>query len=485
MLREKEKVIQTAMVSLDVAIVSLMFILACALRPFFYIFYKLDFIPPTQLIADMMPVSINDYILVMFFSVSLWYGMLSLNGMYRSLRTKTVLEIVWIVIKTAFFAGILFGAFVFLFKLKFVSRLFFSIFMLGSTVSIGLEKAIIFTFMHYVCRQGYNYKQMLIVGTGSRAANFIDKIKMHPEWGFRILGVIDDEKGRHKGKKVSNVEILGGLEDIPTILHNRTVDEVVFIVPRSRLNHIETSLYICETAGIRATIAVDLFELKIAKARQTELENTPLLTFETTPAKEWQLFLKRMADIIISGLGIIILSPLFLVLAILIKLTSPGPVLFLQRRMGLNGRKFILYKFRTMHKGAHARLSELSCLNIMRGPVFKMKNDPRVTPLGRFLRRLSLDEFPQLFNVFAGQMSLVGPRPPLQKEVARYKPWQRRRLSMRPGITCLWQISGRIKIGFDEWMELDLQYIDNWALWLDFKILVRTIPAVLFGVGAY
>jgi lipopolysaccharide/colanic/teichoic acid biosynthesis glycosyltransferase len=181
----------------------------------------------------------------------------------------------------------------------------------------------------------------------------------------------------------------------------------------------------------------------------------------------------------------IALSPLFLLTAILIRATSKGPVFYIQKRMGLNGRKFVLYKFRSMYKGSHLKLSELSHKNEMKGPIFKIKNDPRITPIGRILRKFSIDELPQLFNVFAGQMSLVGPRPPLPSEVKKYELWQRRRLSMRPGLTCLWQISGRNRIGFDDWMKLDLEYIDNWSLWLDFKILCKTVPVVLFGVGAY
>ena len=472
MIKEMEKVVRTVMIVLDAVIVSFMFSLAFASRPFFHA------------VPDLIPVSISDYIMVLVLVVLLWYVMLSLSGMYRSLRTRTFLEIGLIIIRAAFFTTLIFGAFVFLFKLRFISRSFFVILMAASSTSIALEKTIIYSVMHYMRRLGYNTRRLLIVGTGSRAANFIDKIKIHPAWGFRILGVIDDEKG-HKGKKVEDVEIIGMLEDIPRILHNEPVDEVIFVVPRARLAYIENSLYICETAGVKATIAVDLFDLRIAKSRQTELEEIPLITFETTPAKEWELFLKMAADIAVAAPGLIILIPLFLLISILIKATSKGPAMFLQKRVGLNGRKFILYKFRTMYEGAHEKLSELTSLNIMKGPVFKMKDDPRVTPVGRFLRKFSLDELPQLFNVLLGHMSLVGPRPPLPKEVGRYEPWQRRRLSMRPGITCLWQISGRSKIDFDEWMKLDLEYIDNWSLWLDFKILVKTIPVVLFGVGAY
>ena len=189
---------------------------------------------------------------------------------------------------------------------------------------------------------------------------------------------------------------------------------------------------------------------------------------------------------ILSGLGILLISPLLLVTGSLVKATSKGPVFFLQKRMGLNGRKFVLYKFRTMREDAQRSQRSLAAFNVMQGPVFKMKCDPRVTPLGRFLRKFSIDELPQLFNVFLGHMSLVGPRPPLPREVKKYENWQRRRLSMPPGITCLWQINGRNKVvDFDEWMKLDLEYIDQWSFWLDVKVLFKTIPVALTGAGAY
>jgi len=410
--------------------------------------------------------------------------MLYINGMYRSMRTRTLFEIVWIVIKSAFITNIVFGTFVFLFKLKFVSRVFFVIFVMTSLTFLLLEKIAVFSIMQRVRKQGYNYRRLLVVGTGKRAALFIKKIQDHPEWGFRILGAIDDEPGRGI-ENVEDVKIIGGLDDISKIFHRHAIDEVIFVVPRLRLSHIENAIHACEIEGVKATVAVDLFDTKIAKSRLTEIEGTPLLTFETTVAKEWQIFVKRTMDIIMSGLGIIILSPLLLIGATIMKLTSAGPVLFKQKRVGLNGRKFVLYKFRTMYKGADKKLSELETLNEMEGPIFKIKKDPRITPAGRILRKFSVDELPQLFNVFVGHMSLIGPRPPIPKEVEQYKPWQRRRLSMRPGITCLWQVSGRNNIDFNEWMKMDLEYLDNWSLWFDLKILIKTIPVVLFGIGAY
>ena len=483
MLHEKETFIRKLLIVVDGVMISTAFFFAYFLRQNFHLLYKFDIIPTAQVVQS-PPVPIASYIALLFFIIPIWCAMLYWNGAYRSMRTKGILEIVWVIIKATFLTTITFGTIVFLFHLHFVSRIFFGMFILAGGTFLLVEKVAVFSIARYVRKQGYNFRKVLIVGTGKRASDFIEKINKHPEWGINVLGIVDDEPGRGV-EKVSGVDIIGTLEDISDVLHRHTVDEVIFVVPRSRLDHIEDAIATCETEGIKATVAVDLFDFKIAKAHQTDIDGIPFLTFETTFAKEWQLFVKRVIDIIISSALMIILSPLYLVVATLIKLTSPGSVLFVQRRIGLNGRRFVLFKFRTMYKGANVRLSELQNRNEMKGPIFKIKNDPRITPIGKFLRKFSIDELPQLFNVFMGCMSLVGPRPPLSKEVSQYKPWQRRRLSMRPGLTCLWQIGGRNKVSFDEWMKLDLQYLDNWSLWLDFKILVKTIPAVLFGRGAY
>jgi len=208
-----------------------------------------------------------------------------------------------------------------------------------------------------------------------------------------------------------------------------------------------------------------------------------LLTFESTPDKLWHLWVKRLFDIVFSFIALIILAPIFAIVAIMIKATSKGPVFFKQERGGLNGRKFMLYKFRTMVVDAEAKLKDVLAYNEMDGPVFKLTNDPRLTKVGKFLRKFSVDELPQLWNVLKEDMSIVGPRPPIPAEIDKYANWQRRRLSMMPGITCLWQVKGRNNIDFEAWMRFDLEYIDNWSLWLDCKIILQTIPVVLFGIG--
>jgi exopolysaccharide biosynthesis polyprenyl glycosylphosphotransferase len=237
--------------------------------------------------------------------------------------------------------------------------------------------------------------------------------------------------------------------------------------------------------GVKVVVAMDLFNLKIARARHTDLDGVPFVSFETTVANPWQLIAKRFIDIVLSILGIFLGAPVFLASALAIKMTSKGPIIFKQQRVGLNSRKFILFKFRTMYSGADALRAEMESKNELGGPAFKIKKDPRVTPLGRLLRKFSLDELPQLFNVLAGHMSIIGPRALPTYEVEKIELWQRRRFSMRPGLTCLWQVSGRNKIDFNEWMQLDMQYLDNWSIWLDIKIIARTIPAVFFGTGAY
>jgi exopolysaccharide biosynthesis polyprenyl glycosylphosphotransferase len=257
------------------------------------------------------------------------------------------------------------------------------------------------------------------------------------------------------------------------------------VVPRLRLNHIKNSIRDCEIEGVKTTIAVDLFDLEIAKSYQTDLEGIPLLTFKTTVPNEWDLFVKRMIDIVISGASILIFSPFLLIFSIIVKLTSRGPVYYRQERIGLNGRRFMIFKFRTMYVGAEEKLSKVDIYREIYEPEWRKTKLQYMTPIGIILRKFSLDEFPQLFNVLWGQMSLVGPRPTLPQEVKQYEAWHRRRFSMRPGLTCLWQVKGRRNIKFHEWMQMDLEYLDNWSLWLDFKILVKTIPAVLFGSGAY
>lgn len=483
MLKEKEQAVRQAIIILDACVLTVAFLGAFFFRKYFHFFYNLNIFPGSTLTPSLQS-SLKDYLVIVIIGVFIWCLALRVNGMYRSMRLHSFGEIVWIIIKSAVLTAVGLSVFIFIFKYTFVSRFVFAGFISGGLILLVLEKIGIFLISHYIRKQGRNYRRILIVGTGKRVAHFISRVKSHPEWGLHVTGVIDDEGGREQ--RIGGIDVIGKLVDISFIVKRLSIDEVVFIVPRSRLAYIVPAIYDCEILGVKATVAMDLFDLQIAKARHTEFDGVPFLTFDTTPTKEWSLLIKRGADIIVSGIGIALLSPLFLITAILIKATSPGPVFYLSKRIGVNGRKFVMFKFRTMKKGALKEQRELLAKNVMQGPVFKVKNDPRITALGRILRKFSIDELPQLFNVFMGHMSLVGPRPPLHKEVLKYESWQRRRLSMRPGITCLWQVYGRNKISdFNQWMNLDLEYIDNWSLRLDFEILLKTIPVVFVGKGAY
>jgi len=468
MLKEKEKVLRRFLIFVDACVLVL---------AYFFALLSNNLLSPPAL-------PLQRYWLALVIAIPYWCLALYANGLYQSMRTRTYLEIFWAVIKSAVVTFLLLGTFLFLFKLTFMSRLFFLLFMGLGFLLIWLEKTAIFMSSHYVRRQGLNTRRLLIVGTGKRANDFIKKADQHPEWGFEIVGAIDDEPGRGV-HRVGRLNVTGTLEDIPMIFHRDAIDEVVFVVPRSRLNSLQGAIDDCETEGVVVTVAVDLFDTKLARSSVDELDGMPLLHFKTTHAKEWELLIKRLFDFAASGVGIIVLSPLFLVMAIFIKATSKGPVFFKQNRLGLAGRRFTLYKFRTMRQGAHDVLSDVSDLDSMTTPEFREKKTQWITPIGRFMRKFSIDELPQLINVFVGHMSIVGPRPTVPDEVEKYKDWQRRRFSMKPGITCLWQVNGRNNIAFEDWMKLDLEYLDNWSLWLDAKILMKTVPVVMFGIGAY
>ncbi|MBN1793423.1 MAG: sugar transferase [Candidatus Omnitrophica bacterium] len=428
--------------------------------------------------------SLDVYIWILPFFLFVWAGLLHIFGMYASFRLKGMPQIVAIIGKTACSGLLLFAALGYLCKLTHISRIFIGMIFVLAALAIAVEKTILMQGFRWLRIKGFNFRNILVVGTGPRAQRFIREVLRHREIGLKVIGLVDREKEKI-GQWVIGQQVIGTLEDIPNILHTRSVDTVVFIVPRSWLEDIEKPMHYCEMLGVTLSVAVDLFKLRFARRKEEKVLGFPTITFEPTSDSAWQLLLKRVLDIVLAGTALIALSPVLGLIALAIRLTSPGPVLFRQERCSLRGRKFTLYKFRTMVEGAEEKKGELLCYNEMEGPAFKMTRDPRVTRVGTFLRASSMDELPQLWNVLRGDMSLVGPRPPIPTEVEQYDAWQRRRLSMRPGITCLWQVNGRNHISnFDEWMKLDLDYIDRWSLWLDCKILFKTIPAVLASNGA-
>ncbi len=484
MVSEKEKFIGGIMKLVDIIVIALAFLVAyfvdVRIRTLAQLNIKAYGDVPT--LAGFFYFVSNYWQILLGFPL-IWVSIYALNGVYRGFRLQTNRKMTWNLFVSSVWATLASGSLIFLLKLELYSRLYFSIFILTAFLLILAEKRLFLYVLDIIHSKGYNQENLLIVGTGKRARDFIRAVHMHRTWGLRIVGLIDDEHGLY-GKEVEGYRVIGRLQDIPFLVNRLVIDRVIFVVPRLWLHRIEDALQACEEVGVSSSISLDLYNLHIAQTRQTDFNGYPLLEFETFHAQEWQLFIKRLIDIAISAVMLFLFSPLMVLVAILIKITSRGPVFFKQIRCGLNGRKFIFFKFRSMVANADELKNDLMQHNEMDGPVFKMKRDPRITPFGHFLRRTSIDELPQLFNVLKGDMSIVGPRPPLVNEVENYQIWQRRRLSLKPGITCIWQVSGRNKIGFDQWMKMDLDYIDHWSLLLDAKILIRTIFVVLIGYGA-
>jgi exopolysaccharide biosynthesis polyprenyl glycosylphosphotransferase len=280
---------------------------------------------------------------------------------------------------------------------------------------------------------------------------------------------------------------LSVISELESVISQEPIDEVFITLPRDKYSHlVDEIVHLCEEQGIMVRVWSNRFNLQVARSRIDELDGIPVVTIHSGPPDGWQLVVKKLIDIVGSLALMLLLGPFFVVVALLIKFDSPGPVFFRQERIGLNKRRFWLIKFRTMTANAEARQQMLEQLNEAHGPVFKIKKDPRITRVGRFLRRFSIDELPQLFNVLKGDMSLVGPRPLPVRDVERIdRQWHKRRFSVKPGLTCLWQVNGRSNIDFDDWARMDLEYIDKWSLLLDLKILMKTLPTVLKGEGAY
>jgi exopolysaccharide biosynthesis polyprenyl glycosylphosphotransferase len=327
---------------------------------------------------------------------------------------------------------------------------------------------------------------MLILGTNLRAVEFARRVSENPERGYRILGFVDDDWLGIIAFKNTGFQVVSDYASLAEYLRQNVVDEVAIYLPLgSFYRHSSEVAILCCLHGITMRFNSDIFGIKTSLWRSEEFEGDQYITTYTSPSELWPRTTKRILDITVASCTLLLLSPILAAAAIAIKLTSPGPILFLQDRIGVNKRRFKIFKFRTMVPNAEKLMTVLEKQNEVTGPVFKIRNDSRITPIGKFLRRSSIDELPQLFNVLKGDMSLVGPRPLPERDYEGFnEDWQRRRFSVKPGITCLWQVNGRSKISFDQWMLLDLQYMDEWSLWLDLKILAKTIPAVFRGTGA-
>lgn len=441
---------------------------------------------------------LKDYFIVLGVALLGYILSLSMLGAYNSMRLRSS----WFLLRISFLSSvtvfIALASIAFLLKLD-LSRSFILLFCVLTTLALSAERYLVLEFLRFWRKRGRNFRNVIICGVGDQAVCLAEEIVNRPELGIRVRGFADlrmpfedhlseYHQFRNKLQQVGcrrTGRIIRGEKEFSRALEEYAIDEVLFCDLMQVMTRVREMIGVCAELGVRTTIAADVFSMGMAQSQISSFGGMPLIHFQTPPGDHWHLTLKRWIDVVVSGILLVLFSPIFLIIAACIKLSGPGPVFFVQRRVGLNGRIFRLYKFRSMILDAEELLPDLQEQNEMEGPVFKMSKDPRVTRFGRILRRFSLDELPQLFNVFVGDMSLVGPRPPVPGEVSCYERRDRRRLSMRPGMTCTWQVSGRNNIrDFESWVKMDLDYIDNWSLGRDLTLMFRTLPAVLFGEGA-
>jgi exopolysaccharide biosynthesis polyprenyl glycosylphosphotransferase len=444
----------------------------------------------SALVGPLHPFS--QYFPLLGFILPLWALVLTVSGMYgrrsaRTLRTEVsrlvrALSVAALLLAFAIFAGLDVGPRrVSGTGIINVSRTVIILFLLLNGPLIAAGRLLVRLFLLDPATR----RHLLIAGSRDEVMRTAHTVNAHRDWGLQVAGLVTDGTWGAFGDEPWPV--VGAFHDVPALVRRLVVDEVIIVQAAGQLEHIkelESVFLRLEEQGIVTRLLVNFLPRSLSEISLEQFGGMPLLTFSTTPRNELLLFIRRSADVALATALVILFSPVLAAIALAVKITSPGPVLFRQKRCGLNGRPFTFLKFRSMREGADALKPSLAPFNEMDRPAFKMTNDPRVTSVGRFLRRTSLDELPQLLNILRGDMSFVGPRPAVIEEVEQYEPWQRRRLSMKPGLTCLWQVSGRSDLTFDEWMRLDLEYIDNWSLWLDVKIALKTIPAVLLGKGA-
>ena len=461
----------------------------CALTASIVITLIVSALPTKMTLANSMAMRVKlGNCLAFALLLLVWHNLFMFCGLYISKRlTGQLTQVLEVCRATTLAAVFLFvGARVFRLghvRLQFVLVFWLTCTFLMVTGRIGARWVLL-----TLRSRGRNRRFILIVGTNDRAIEFVRQIASHPELGYRVVGFVDDDwAGIQAFESTGNTRCctFAGLADF---LRHNVVDEAAIYLPlRSYYEHASELVSLCEQHGIIIRFDSQVFRLRNFRPRvqDLDLEETSRVYAVAGPSEAIPATIKRTLDVVFSTVLLIILTPVFVVVGALVRLTSPGPVFFRQIRVGLNKRQFNIYKFRTMVANAEQLQDQLLGMNEMSGPVFKIKKDPRVTPLGRFLRKTSIDELPQLFNVLMGDMSLVGPRAMSLRDYQLFdQDWQRRRFSVKPGITCLWQIHGRNSVPFEKWMELDMQYIDKWSLWLDFKILAQTVPVVLRGTGA-
>ena len=436
-----------------------------------------------QIFRPVVPLHPSEILLILVLSFC-YVILFNYQNAYSYQRFTSIFREYTIVLKVVSFGLLLDMAILFLTRIEGISRTFIAVFFFVSVFLFLIEKTVLFYVAAYIRASGRNRKRVLLIGTGRMARDFIEVVDSNFKWGLDVVGVLAENKEK-VGKDFCGKQVIDTLENIESVLKTLNPQQVIITISTKRFDLIRSLLEVCEQEGVAVHLNSNFFGRVTKNVTVDKLYGLDIITFSMVHQSEFALLLKRLIDIVVSFFALVFLSPFLLFAAVGIWVTDGGPILYKWNVVGLDKKPIRSWKFRTMVRDADRLKDPLAGKNEMSGPVFKIKDDPRILPFGRWLRKWSIDELPQLFSVLKGDLSLVGPRPAGPHELERYESWQRRKLSIKSGLTCLWQVNGRNKIdSFDEWVKLDLEYIDNWSIWLDLKILLKTIPAVLSRKGA-
>jgi exopolysaccharide biosynthesis polyprenyl glycosylphosphotransferase len=459
----------------DAVLINAAFLLAYVAR------YRLQLFRPVEPEFD-NPIDV--YYPFMIVLTILLIAAYQIDNVYVPRRLGMWLDQMSRIVRSTMIAMLIMIGITFIYQPFFYSRLIYLYATILIVLLLALGRFLWGAVLDQLRKRGFGVSRVLIVGAGDVGRTVIRTVMAQPEFGYRIVALVDDhvESG---ALSIGPVPTIEGTQCLPQIITEKNIDEVIVALSWTDHQRILDIFQLCESLGVRARTVPDLFQLSLNRVDVEDLGGVPVIGLKTASIKGANLFVKRLMDIVIGSISLLVVSPFMAILALAIKLDSPGPMIFRQKRVGVRGQEFVVFKFRSMREGADEEKEQLLEFNEMNGPLFKMREDPRTTRVGRFLRRFSLDELPQLFNVLRGEMSMVGPRPHTSLEVAQYQNWQRQVLEAPPGLTGLAQVSGRSQLSFDEQCLLDIYYIENWSPALDLKILLRTVPKALLGEGAY
>lgn len=466
--------VRLGMMALDAILINVAFFAA------YYMRYVLEWGRPVD---PAFQVPYRQYLVVALVYTFLALLTFAVEGLYHRRRTASLLEELYAIFNGTTTAVVLMIAVFFFYRPQFYSRLIFVYAALLTMALLGAARIVERIVLYQLRKRGIGVARLLIVGGGETGRTLMRHVMAHPELGYEIVGFVDDDPQRLQ--HIGRFKPLGTTDELPRLVEELQVDEVIITLPWQYHRKIMRILAQCERQNVRSRIVPDMFQLSLSHVDFDDIKGIPIIGIKEPALHGWRFTVKRLMDVVLASVLLVFTAPLMALIALLIKLDSPGPVLFKQTRVGRFGKPFTMYKFRTMYVNAEEMLEKLKQYNEADGPLFKMRNDPRRTRVGRWLRKFSLDELPQLWNVLKGDMSLVGPRPGLPSEVEQYEPWHRKRLEVPPGLTGLWQTSGRSDVSFDEMCLLDIYYAEHWSPLLDAIICLKTIPAVLTGRGAY